>query len=325
LPRNGSGQASLAEAPFVPGTTIESAPVNDDFADIISMLTDSLAADGQTTMTGGIQAFPGAAGAPAYTWASSPTDGFFLSGTHQIGLSIAGSFVGFFNANGFNTTAGQPTGVPIGAVQDFAGTSAPLGWYLCYGQNVSRTTYALLFAIIGTTYGAGDGLTTFGLPDCRGRTTSGQDNMGGTPANRITVAGGNFDGTVLGNSGGAQNQTLVTANLAAHVHSLSTGTVAVTDPGHTHTHTDPGHTHANGAGTTGFAYTSGGGSEGYQAGAGVQFTLATASSTTGVTNNTNTTGITAALSGSSGSAGSASAFADLSPTIIFNKIIFAGA
>jgi microcystin-dependent protein len=312
LPRNGSGAFTLAEAAFVPGTTIESAAVNADFSDIASALTDSLAADGQTTMTGGIKAYPGSATGPSYTWASSPTDGFYLSGSHQIGLAINGAFVGFFNANGFNTTAGQPTGTPIGTINDFAGSSAPSGWYLCYGQNVSRTTYAALFAIIGTTYGAGDGLTTFGLPDCRGRATFGQDNMGGTPANRITAAGGNFDGTVLGGSGGSQNQTLTTAQLAAHSHGNS-----LTDPGHNHALTDPGHIHTisqiatvDGGGVTKIVAQGVGGSG-----------TSVASATTGITLAPNTTGITI----TNASAGSGSAFADLSPAIIFSKIIFAGA
>ena len=308
----------MPEAAFVPGTTIESAAVNADLSDIAAGLTDSLAADGQTTMTGGIKAFPGSASGPAYTFASSPTDGFYLSGTHQIGLAINGAFVGFFNANGFNTVAGQPTGAPIGAIQDFAGSSAPAGWYLCYGQNVSRTTYASLFAVIGTTYGAGDGLTTFGLPDCRGRATFGQDNMGGTPANRITVAGGNFDGTVLGGTGGQQNQTLTTAQLASHSHGLTGGTA--TDSGHTHAITDPGHVHTISPVST-------------VDGGGVTKIVAQGVGGTGTSVASNTTGITAtnsgtaniSLSGSSQTAGSGSSHPVLSNAVIFNKIIFAGA
>lgn len=54
---------------------------------------------------------------------------------------------------------------PIGAMFPYGGASAPSGWLLCTGANISRTTYAALFAIVGTTYGAGDGSTTFGLPD----------------------------------------------------------------------------------------------------------------------------------------------------------------
>ena len=58
---------------------------------------------------------------------------------------------------------------PTGAVQSFAGSAAPFGWLLCNGQTVSRTTYITLFTVIGTTFGAGDGVSTFTLPDMRGR------------------------------------------------------------------------------------------------------------------------------------------------------------
>ena len=75
---------------------------------------------------------------------------------------------------------------PTGSVLAFAGSSAPAGWMLCDGQPISRTTYSALFAVIGTTYGVGDGASTFNLPDLRGRAIAGKDNMGGTPANRLT-------------------------------------------------------------------------------------------------------------------------------------------
>lgn len=75
--------------------------------------------------------------------------------------------------------------VPSGSVMAYAGATAPANWLLCHGQLVSRTTYAALFAAIGTTYGAGDGSTTFALPDGRGRVLVGRDNMGGTAANRL--------------------------------------------------------------------------------------------------------------------------------------------
>lgn len=63
--------------------------------------------------------------------------------------------------------------VPPGAVIPYAGSSAPDGWLLCDGRTVSRTTYAALFAVIGTTYGAGDGNTTFALPNLQGRVAAG--------------------------------------------------------------------------------------------------------------------------------------------------------
>lgn len=76
--------------------------------------------------------------------------------------------------------------IPSGLITPFAGTTAPSGWFLCYGQAVSRTDYANLFTVVGTVYGIGDGSTTFNLPDLRGRTVAGQDNMGGTAASRLT-------------------------------------------------------------------------------------------------------------------------------------------
>lgn len=108
--------------------------------------------------------------------------------------------------------------VPLGVVLPYAGTSAPTNWLFCYGQEVSRTTYASLFAIISTTYGAGDASTTFNLPDLRGRVVAGQDDMGGTSANRLTNQSGGLDGDTLGASGGEETHVLTTAELAAHTH-----------------------------------------------------------------------------------------------------------
>jgi microcystin-dependent protein len=79
-----------------------------------------------------------------------------------------------------------------GTVLDFAGAVAPAGWLLCDGSSVSRTTYANLFSVIGTTHGSGDGSTTFSLPDGRGRVIAGKGDMGGTAAGRLNV---NLNGT----------------------------------------------------------------------------------------------------------------------------------
>lgn len=95
--------------------------------------------------------------------------------------------------------------VPAGCVMPFAGATPPDGWLLCYGQAVSRTSYSDLFAAIGTTYGAGDGSTTFNLPDLRGRVAAGKDDMGGSAAGRLTSA---VSGATLGASGGEQSHTL---------------------------------------------------------------------------------------------------------------------
>jgi microcystin-dependent protein len=91
-------------------------------------------------------------------------------------------------------------------VLDYAGSSAPTGWLLCYGQAVSRSTYSALFTAISTTYGVGDGSTTFNLPDCRGRVSAGKDDMGGSSANRLTDQTDGLDGDTLGDTGGTETQ-----------------------------------------------------------------------------------------------------------------------
>lgn len=96
--------------------------------------------------------------------------------------------------------------IKAGTILPWAGVEADIPSFalICDGSAVSRTTYADLFAEIGTTYGSGDGSTTFNLPDLRGRTIYGKDDMGGAAANRIGSADslGGIDGSTLGASGG---------------------------------------------------------------------------------------------------------------------------
>lgn len=121
-------------------------------------------------------------------------------------------------------------GTYIGEVRAFATPSLPPGWLYPDGSNVSRTSYSALFAAIGGTYGAGNGTSTFGLPDLRGRSILGRDDMGGATASRITAAVSGMTGTTLGAAGGSQAMPL-------HNHGL-------VDPGHAHAVYDPGHAHA---------------------------------------------------------------------------------
>lgn len=114
-------------------------------------------------------------------------------------------------------SAGITTYMPSGAILAYGGAAAPTGWLLCYGQAVSRTTYANLFTAISTTFGAGDGSTTFNVPDLRGRLPLGADNMGGASANRVTAT----EADNLGQGSGAETHTLVTAEMPAHTHSMS--------------------------------------------------------------------------------------------------------
>lgn len=120
-------------------------------------------------------------------------------------------------------TIGKSSGVPSGSMVGYGGAAAPSGWLLCDGSAVSRTTYASLFTAISTTFGVGDGSSTFNLPDGRGRVLAGKDNMGGSAASRLTSGGSGITGTTLGAAGGSETHTLTTAQLAAHTHSTPSG------------------------------------------------------------------------------------------------------
>ena len=126
-------------------------------------------------------------------------------------------------------TLSWASGTPSGIITAYGGTSAPSGWLLCYGQAISRTTYADLFTAIGTTYGSGDGSTTFNLPDLRGRVVAGQDDMGGSSANRLTNQSGGLNGDTLGATGGAETHTITTGQLPSGHYYLKTNVIARVD------------------------------------------------------------------------------------------------
>lgn len=87
------------------------------------------------------------------------------------------------------------SGVPAGTVAYFAANAVPAGWLKANGAAVSRTAYAALFLVIGTTYGAGNGSTTFNLPDCRGEFLRGLDDGRGVDAGRV-IGGSQGDAVI---------------------------------------------------------------------------------------------------------------------------------
>lgn len=115
-----------------------------------------------------------------------------------------------------------------GVVEAFAGATAPAGSLFCYGQAISRTAYVGLFTALSTTHGGGDGSTTFNLPDLRGRVAAGQDDMGGSSANRLTTV---LNGDNLGAAGGSETTTGPTDAAAINA---SAPTANVASVNHTH-------------------------------------------------------------------------------------------
>ena len=216
----------------------------------IVLSTASATVDGRDLTVDGAKLDASASAATASTLVIRDASGDFAAGTVTANVTgnvtgnVAGDVTGNVTATsvladgvsattqsaGDNSTKASTTayadaaaityGSPTGAVSAYAGSTAPTNWLLCDGAAISRTTYAALFAVIGTTYGTTSS-TDFKVPDMRGRVVAGQDDMGGTSADRLTNPGtttGGIDGDVLGGTGGSETHQLTIAELALHEH-----------------------------------------------------------------------------------------------------------
>lgn len=210
---------------------------------------------------------------------------------------------------------GSPNAVPIGGMIDFAGSTSPNSSFaLAAGQCISRSTYATLFALTSTTYGACDGTTTFALPDLRGRVTAGLDNMNGAAQGRLTVAGSFCDGTVLGNACGTQNWTLTVGQLPVHT---PAGSISVGTPSGTVNISDPGHFHTTATGSS--SATAAGGFTPLTPGGGTPQSFASDTKFTGITASFVGAGLSASFSGTP--IGSGNAHPTIPPMLVVGKII----
>jgi microcystin-dependent protein len=212
---------------------------------------------------------------------------------------------GFWGANEYS--------IPLGAGVPYFGTSAPNSKFAFpSGQAISRSTYAALFALIGTAYGSGDGSTTFNLPGVGGRLLACRENMNGAGAEgRITTAGSGIDGATLGAAGGAQTVTLDTTMIPSHTHANS-----LNDPQHAHGVNDPNHTHGPGDGTH-FVIVGGGGLGIASAPGPHGAASATVSAATGISINSASTGISI----TNAAAGGGAAHNNMPPTMMVNFIM----
>jgi microcystin-dependent protein len=213
------------------------------------------------------------------------------------GMLIAGTpYVATYNNSDgvfyLQSFFGNPYNIPIGGLMPYVGSTPPNSSFVFpFGQAISRTGFPTLFSLTGTTFGAGDGSTTFNIIDLRGRIPVGVDNMGGSAASRIGTLptdGGTIVGTTLGSTGGSQSHVQTSSELVNHTHANS-----LNDPGHSHTVQAE-----NSAASNGFLTRSSGLSGNFST-------------------STNTTGITIA----NAAAGSSAAMAWLQPSIMANYIL----
>lgn len=280
MPSDANGAYSLPSGYLaVTGETIQASQHNPPLEDLASAMTARLPKSGVAPMTGPLQLTEGTSTAPALTFASATNIGFYKV------------------PRGFNSV-GFVSAVPVGTIVDFAGTTAPSGWQLCYAQSLLRSDFAELFSIIGTTYGSVDSLH-FTLPDCRGRVLFGKDGGAG----RLSAT---ISGDVLGATGGAERQTVAQANLPDLTWPQSLSVSAISD-GRTWT-------------GAGFGFNIGTATDVISAITGTGYRIGLATNTVNVSGSL--TG--GALSGSVTSGGSGTPIATLPPAIILNKIIFCG-
>jgi microcystin-dependent protein len=144
---------------------------------------------------------------------------------------------------------GWDYGVPVGTIIAYAGTSAPTGYLDCDGANVSRATYSALFSAIGTTWGVGDGVTTFGVPDLRRRTMVGSGGVASAgPANTVGSTGGNETVNIAHTHSFTPAGTLDTVD-SGPTAAAGGAAFTVVSNGHSHTFTGSGGTTGSGGST----------------------------------------------------------------------------
>ena len=249
---------------------------------------------GPTALIGGVY--------PAITGLGAQTQALNMNGNGINNIAAPGVATDAANKQYVDSVASgiSPYLIPPGTIVAFAGRNPPSGWDLCNGQAVPRTgVYANLFSAIGVTWGAGDNVSTFNLPDLRGRVPMGTgQGVGLTNRNLADVTG-------------SETHHLIQPELPSY-------SLPITDPGHVHGITDPGHSHGTPSGGNfyGSGWTTGGG------GLGTGFSDApfragptTASSPTNITISNGKTNITV------GSGGSDVSFDILQPSLAVNYII----
>ena len=225
----------------------------------------------------------------AVTGTSTFTGNAAFSGTPTAPTASAGT-----NTTQLATTAFvSQNAVLTGALLMWPTVSAPSGYLACDGAAVSRSTYAALFAIVSTTFGSGDGTTTFNLPNYTGRMPY---------------------GATIGSVGGSVTTTISSANLPGHTHTFSGSGSANTSAAYTGIY-DSGHSHSVPSGAAGSSTPTGPG------GAAAPSAQTTGVASAAIVDPTHFHSVSVSISGSTGSTGSGTAATTISPYLGINFII----
>lgn len=283
----------------VTGATIQASQHNPPLEDIAAALTARLSRDGTAAMTGPLQATPGAVGLPGVVFSSDTTTGFYKT-TSGIGVAVAGTKIAEFTAGGIVGTR------LLGELVPYTGSAVPSAlWVFPNGQTLSRTAYPTLWAFAqveiaagNTLYNNGNGSTTFGIMDMRGRVSAGFD--AGNSTGRLNTGG--LNAATLGTAGGEQQHILVAPEIPS-ITSTVTSPLSVS--------ATSGNYVAQNAGSNALTSTGGSGIGGAVAisGALVNFVTVNGTATGGAITSNNTAG---------------GAHNNIQPTIVTNYLLFAG-
>lgn len=178
---------------------------------VSQMYIDGYGGGGNATLSWGI--LSGNAIPLQVTNEDGTTSSVTLTGGDNVTLSSSSSNLTISATGGEGITIDT---VPIGTIAEWGATTPPNNWLLLNGQAVSRVTYSELFSLYGTTYGAGDGSTTFNLPDFRGRVGVG-------------LSDGDSDFGTLGQTGGEKTHTMTVEEMPSHQHTINYRSGIVSD------------------------------------------------------------------------------------------------
>jgi microcystin-dependent protein len=173
-------------------------------SDAVADAINNLSASAKITVSSAAQPFPRPTGVPQLMHGDGSPEGLVYAPQGSLYMRRDGTLTNggmlYLKTSGvtfdtgwldLTTATGANVVSPTGTITSYGGSSAPNGWLICDGAAISRATYSTLFGVIQTVYGAGDGSTTFNLPDLRGRVVAGY------------AAGGHLDMAQLGNNDGA--------------------------------------------------------------------------------------------------------------------------